>query len=177
MPIGTVLDDGLANLIASFEIHRTGRQSTASGAPTSSTRDDGGAHFEPFSGSWSDNDISADSSGSLLGLLIGQSLSVGLSLSLSLSLGLRLLLLLYLHTVDDGSILTPDKLICNKLLLEPLLGLSRRLLDLLLDELRSLQRKPSSLLLRLNVGGGHNDFLQLNWLLDACCNVRLLRLL
>lgn len=65
----------------------------------------------------------------------------------------------------------------DKLLLEPLLGLSRWLLDLLLDELRSLKGQPGSLLLRLKVRSGHDDLLQLDWLLDAGRDVCLLGLL
>lgn len=195
MPIRAVLDDGLADLVAPFEIHRAWREPTASGATTPSTRnsssDDGGGagNFEPLSGSWSNDDVRSDRGCSLLGLLVGQSLglglrlrlglslSLGLGLSLSLSLSLGLCLLLDLHAVDDGSILTPNQLVRDELLLEPLLRLSRWLLDLLLDELSALQGKPGSLLLRLKVRSGHDDLLQLDWLLDAGRDVCLLGLL
>lgn len=157
MPIGTVLDDGLADLVAPLEIHRTWGEPTASGTSTSSTWPNGSANFEPFPGSWADDHIRSNRGGCLLCLLVGQGLclSLGLSLSLSLSLGLCLLLLLLLlqllHGVDNGSILTSDQLICYELLLESLLGLGRRLLDLLLNELRSLKWKAGALLLRLQV--------------------------
>lgn len=118
MPIRAVLDDGLADLVAPFEIHRSWGEPTASGAATSSTRhsssDDGGSagNFESLSRSWSNNDIRSDRGCSLLGLLVGQSLGLRLGLSLglclSLSLCLGLLLLLDLHAVDDSSILTPN---------------------------------------------------------------------
>lgn len=157
MPIGTVLDDGLADLVAPLEIHRTWGETTATCTTTSSSRTYGGPNFEPFPGSWADDHIRSNRSGCLLCLLVGQGLclSLGLSLSLSLSLGLCLLLLLLLlhllYGVNDGSILTSDQLIRYELLLESLLGLGRGLLNLLLDELRSLKWKASPLLLRLQV--------------------------
>lgn len=172
MPIGTVLDDGLADLVAPLEIDRTWRESTASGAASTSprgTRNDGSsANFKSFPRGRADDHIGSDRGRCLLGLLVGQGLRVSLCLGLSLSL-----LLLQLDAVDDGSILASDQLVGDELLLEPLLGLCLRLLDYL----RSLKRKSGPLLLRLKVGCGHDDLLQLDRFVDAGCDVRLLGLL
>ena len=75
MPIGTVLDDGLADLVAPLEIDRTWREPTASGAASTSprgTRNDGsGANFKSFPRGRSDDHIGSDRGRCLLSLLVG----------------------------------------------------------------------------------------------------------